>query len=155
MGSYASEAVGGTEQVRYSAQRSLWGYTLNFLIGGSLVLGTALVPRSGSAIGVLLAAAAVALAWPFIARRSTELVVTDRRVIAKTGLVSRTAVELRLEKVESVRITQGLLGRLLDYGDVIVTGTGATHDPIVGISRPMRFRAELNAAIEAAKPASR
>jgi uncharacterized membrane protein YdbT with pleckstrin-like domain len=154
MGKYVTESLGAEEQIRYGAKRSLWCYTLHFLVGTGLLLGTIALVPFGAVMGALLAVAALVLLWPLVARNSTELVVTDKRVIAKFGLVSRTAVEIRLEKIESVRVAQGLAGRLLNYGDVVITGTGATHDPIIGISSPMKFRAELNAAMQAGKPTS-
>ena len=154
MTSYAADALGPAERIRYAAKRSLWGYALYFMLGAGLLFAAVTLPRMGVWIAVPLVAAAAVVLWPFLARSSTELVITDQRVIAKSGLVSRTSVEMRLEKIESVRISEGLLGRILGYGDVVLTGTGATHDPIVGIAKPLKFRAELNAAIEAGKGAA-
>ena len=54
---------------------------------------------------------------------TTEFAVTDKRVIAKTGLVRRHSLELLLTKVESVGVDQPILGRLLDYGTITVVGT--------------------------------
>jgi uncharacterized membrane protein YdbT with pleckstrin-like domain len=54
----------------------------------------------------------------------TEIAVTNRRAIYKKGLVRRQANEMNMDKVESVQINQSILGRMLDYGDVTVLGTG-------------------------------
>ena len=50
---------------------------------------------------------------------------------------------MNLAKVESVHVNQSLLGRLLNYGDVTVVGTGASLEPLVGIARPLELRRKL------------
>lgn len=58
---------------------------------------------------------------------NSDFVLTDRRVIAKFGLLSRTTSEQRLSKVESIHVYQSFLGRLLNYGNITVTGTGSSE----------------------------
>jgi uncharacterized membrane protein YdbT with pleckstrin-like domain len=79
----------------------------------------------------------------FIRRASTELAVTDQRVIYKTGLLARYTLEMNRGKVESVAVDQTLLGRLFGYGTVIVRGTGSTLEPIRNISDPLTFRSYI------------
>jgi uncharacterized membrane protein YdbT with pleckstrin-like domain len=79
----------------------------------------------------------------FIRRASTELAVTDQRVIYKTGLLARHTLEMNRGKVESVAVDQTLLGRLFGYGTVIVRGTGSTLEPIRNISDPLTFRSYI------------
>jgi len=71
---------------------------------------------------------------------TTELALTDRRVIAKTGLLSQQSIELNLPKVESVEVHQSLLGRMLNYGTITVKGTGGGAAPAPGIAAPFEFR---------------
>lgn len=71
---------------------------------------------------------------------TTELALTDRRVIAKTGLLTQQSIELNLPKVESVEVHQSLLGRMLNYGTITVMGTGGGSAPAPGISAPFDFR---------------
>jgi hypothetical protein len=47
--------------------------------------------------------------------------------------------------VESVDVEQSILGRLLDYGDIVVRGTGATLEPFRGIGAPLDFRNHVTA----------
>jgi uncharacterized membrane protein YdbT with pleckstrin-like domain len=103
-----------------------WGFVLLFAFG----------------LGILL--------WIVAAIRiyTTELAITDRRIIAKFGLISRSTVELRLEKTESVQVVQSIFGRLFNYGSIVVSGAGAPQAPIPGISAPLDFRARLNAILE-------
>ena len=84
-----------------------------------------------------------------IRRLTTELAVTSKRLIAKTGLVSRSTLELNLSKVESVRVQQSILGRVLGYGSIVVGGTGATHAPVPFIDDPMAFKQAVTKATDA------
>lgn len=71
---------------------------------------------------------------------STELAITNKYIIGKYGFIRRETIELRLQKVESIRVNQGIIGRILDYGDVIVVGTGSSASPIRFIVNPLEFR---------------
>ena len=76
----------------------------------------------------------------FIRRASTELAVTDQRVIYKTGLLARHTLEMNRAKVESVTVDQTLLGRIFGHGTVTVRGIGSAFEPIRHISDPLTFR---------------
>jgi uncharacterized membrane protein YdbT with pleckstrin-like domain len=166
MGSYVENNLGKDETVNYSARVSLWKYWFSFLIGAVLGLGALLglasslsSKGSGGTLGsklewVMLLIALGIIAWPLLARRSTELAITSKRLIAKFGVASTQSIEIRFDRIETVRVKQSLMGRILNYGDIVVTGTGSTFDPIPNISRPMKFRAALNDAIEAVRPSA-
>jgi uncharacterized membrane protein YdbT with pleckstrin-like domain len=158
MGKFVEENLGSGEVVRYTATVSLWSYMFNFIIGGLIALVTVPVVVASmfskstgfmnSFEGILAVCAVLLIVWPFIARRSTELVVTDRRFIAKYGLVSTHSIEIRFDKIETVRVSQSLLGKMLNYGDIVVTGTGSTFDPIRNVANAMKFRMALNQAMD-------
>jgi uncharacterized membrane protein YdbT with pleckstrin-like domain len=102
-------------------------------------------------IGLLLAAM-IALflglfqmirAW--IVAVNTEIIVTSRRVIYKTGFISRNTVEMNLDKVESVLVQQGILGRMLDFGTVIIRGVGAGLEPVDNIAAPLELHRHVGA----------
>jgi membrane protein YdbS with pleckstrin-like domain len=76
----------------------------------------------------------------FIRRASTELAVTDQRVIYKTGLLARHTLEMNRGKVESVTVDQTVSGRLSGYGTVVVRGVGSAFEPIRNIADPLTFR---------------
>jgi uncharacterized membrane protein YdbT with pleckstrin-like domain len=96
-----------------------------------------------SAICFLLAVILALRAW-FI-RWTNEIVVTDRRVIHAHGFIHRHTVEVNMDKIESVDVDQGVLGRVFDYGDVTIMGTGTTHEPLRDVDRPIAFRNEVTA----------
>ncbi|UXI70324.1 PH domain-containing protein [Tahibacter amnicola] len=85
----------------------------------------------------------------FIYASSTELAVTSRRVVAKFGLISRHTIELGHSKVESFHVEQSIIGRLLNYGTIVIKGSGGTSTPIPAIADPLRFRSAAIAAMEA------
>ena len=70
----------------------------------------------------------------------TEIAVTNRRVIYKTGFVRRQTNEMNMDKVESVKINQTILGRILDYGDVTILGTGEGFETLRTIASPIELR---------------
>ena len=70
----------------------------------------------------------------------TEIAVTNRRVIYKKGLVRRETNEMNMDKVESVKIDQSILGRMLDYGDVTILGTGEGFETLRTITSPLELR---------------
>lgn len=77
---------------------------------------------------------------PALAFVSSELVITDARVLIKSGIVRRQSLEMFIPKIESVAIDQGFIARLLDYGTVIIRGTGGFEEPFEAIARPIEFR---------------
>jgi uncharacterized membrane protein YdbT with pleckstrin-like domain len=70
----------------------------------------------------------------------TEIAVTNRRVIYKKGLIRRQTNEMNMDKVESVQIDQSILGRMVDYGDVTILGTGEGFETLRTISSPIELR---------------
>jgi uncharacterized membrane protein YdbT with pleckstrin-like domain len=114
------------------------------LVGGSLDGNAALALEIAAGIFALFALFSWARAA--IRRATTELAVSDRRVIYKSGLLSRHTLEMNTGKVESVDVDQSLLGRFLGFGTVIVRGTGGSLEPIRMIGDPLGFRSRITAA---------
>ena len=98
-------------------------------------------------VGVAVAVAG-ALWWivRWIELRTSEFAVTSMRLIFKVGLIGRYTTELLLTKVESISVTQGLPGRMLNYGDLIVTGTGGAREVFARVHDPVSFRNEVQRA---------
>jgi uncharacterized membrane protein YdbT with pleckstrin-like domain len=90
-----------------------------------------------------LALLSAARAW--FKRWTTEIAVTDRRVIYKRGFIRRHTIEMHMDKVESVDVSQSVLGRILDYGDVLVRGTGVGFEPLQMIESPIALRNAVTA----------
>jgi uncharacterized membrane protein YdbT with pleckstrin-like domain len=102
--------------------------------------------------GAVLVLVAVAIfGFSVVKKNATEIAVTDRRVIIKTGMASRRSLEIMIAKVESVGIDETLMGRMLGYGTVVIHGTGGTPEPFRKIAHPSEFRREVQQQVDGAK----
>jgi uncharacterized membrane protein YdbT with pleckstrin-like domain len=113
-------------------------------------------------VGVAMVLSGVGmLAHSYLRFVSTELAITNRRVIAKTGFISRSTFEVMLNRVEGANIDQTVWGRLFGFGSIFVHGTGGGVTPIDHIADPLSFKKQLMTWVErnqptsAAKPSSR
>ena len=101
-------------------------------------------------VGLLLLVTAVVLfGMGFVRQNSTEVAVSNKRVLIKTGFVSRKSIEVLLSKVESIGVDESGLGRMLGYGSVIVRGTGGTLETFSRIAHPNEFRRQVQQQIGA------
>ena len=90
-------------------------------------------------------------AW--VKRRTTELAVTNRRVIYKRGFVRRHTIEMNMDKVESVDVDQSFWGRIFNYGTIVVHGTGGSLEPLVRSKIEIESVTQLSGKRDAALPA--
>ena len=148
--SYVDKILEPGETVRYRTTLSWTVYANGICVG----LAALVAAYAGFKLAVqwfyLLAAALalialVALAFALLKRASTEIAVTDRRIIFKRGLIRRHTVEMNMQKVESVDVDQTLLGRLFDYGDVTVRGVGSSFERLNFIDAPLKLRSTVTA----------
>ncbi|HKH97158.1 MAG TPA: PH domain-containing protein [Beijerinckiaceae bacterium] len=145
--SYVNEVLQPDETVRFRTNVH-WSVYLKAIT--ALVIGLALLAwywRDGTGSMVLLLAAAafgvsalILVVPPFLERLGTEIAITDRRIIYKTGLVQRHTVEISMDKVESVDVDQSVLGRIFGYGTVTVRGTGEAAEPLRNVAAPIALR---------------
>lgn len=98
---------------------------------------------------VITIVATFSIMTSIIRRFTTDLAGTNKKIVAKWGLISRRTIEQRLEKIDSIQVDQGVLGRLLGYGTIIVNGSGASLTPIKAVRDPLTFRRQVEAAAEA------
>ncbi len=77
-------------------------------------------------------------AW--LKRWLSEFVITNRRIVIKTGFISRSTFEMNLSKIETVNVDQSVMGRILNYGSITIIGTGGTRELFHNIAKPMEFR---------------
>lgn len=120
---------------------------LVFLIGAGLTVAVRYMeaqPEAARWAGWIgLGIMAIGFLWGFVhwvELRTSEFAVTTTRVIFKVGLVARYTTELLLSKVESIAVQQSLTGRILDYGDLTVIGTGGTREVFRRVRDPITFR---------------
>lgn len=79
-------------------------------------------------------------AYEYLRLRHIEQGVTNKRVIYKTGIISRKSEEMKITSIETVEIDQGVFGRMLGYGNIKVTGRGTSDVVFRGIDNPMAVK---------------
>ena len=137
MSSYVQDALVGNERIVHQGRLSLWS------VWHLLALGLLLLPVFG--IGL------IAWAVAYVRLKSTEIAVTTKRLIVKHGFIRRSTIEINIHKVESLQVDQDMMGRMLGYGTLVISGTGTSHAPITGIAAPMTFRKAFIEAQEGAR----
>ncbi len=114
-----------------------------------LLVGSFWTPQPDVPTGIRIVAAGIAVIGLLvflassIRRRGTEIVVTDRRVIYKRGILSRHSVEMNVSKIEAVDVEKRLTARLLGYGTINIHGTGADIEPLQRIDQPLAIRSAI------------
>jgi len=135
MASYIERALGANERVVHQAKVHwavfIWPFFWTVI-----------------SMGLLLPLTAVWFLAALFRLLNTELAVTDKRLIAKTGFISRRVIEQRLAKVDAIRIDQGIFGRILGYGTVFISGSGISTTPFRNIADPMGFKRAAEEQIE-------
>jgi len=163
MMSYVDDNLVPGESVAYRARLHWIVVAPALLLGSALdVTGIGLIvaaivrrsPGGGASIPILVAGAILALAgsvWMAIGIvrwKATEITVTNRRVLIKTGIVRRHTKEVLLSKVESISIDESMPARVLGFGNLTVHGTGGTPETFDRIAHPHAFRRQVQIQIE-------
>ncbi len=136
MASYIEQNLGRGEVIVCRAHVSWWSQLVLILIA---------IPLCFFFIGFLLLIVAI------LNVLTTELALTNKRVIAKFGFIRRHTIELRADKIESITVKQGILGRIFNFGSVVVCGTGGAQTPIPYIKGPQNFRKRVNDFLDEAE----
>jgi uncharacterized membrane protein YdbT with pleckstrin-like domain len=90
--------------------------------------------------GFFLFLAVVCFVRSWFVRITTEIVVTDKRIIHKVGWIARRTEEINITKVETVDVRQGVTGRIFNFGTVGIIGVGASWEPLPRVSSPLALR---------------
>lgn len=125
MASYIDEVLIAGEKVLGHGHISLWA------LSPYIVFGVLLTPI---VVGLFL------LGYAFIIYKTTEIAITNKRIITKFGFISRETSEMNLQRIEGIMVKQSVLGRLFDFGDLYFSGTGHQQAPVRHISQPILFR---------------
>lgn len=73
-----------------------------------------------------------------------DYVLTTKRVVTKSGIISRNTEEMRLSKVETVEVKQSIMGRIFGYGKVVITGTGISNVEYSYVSNPLQVKRDID-----------
>ncbi|MDR1284865.1 MAG: PH domain-containing protein [Campylobacteraceae bacterium] len=130
---YLKKTLVSGEKVIYQAKISL-RLLFTKITFGMVFLLFGLTYKFSIVIAILFFLAA------YIQYTSIELAFTNKRVLAKFGFIKRIAIEMNINKIESIQVRQNILGRIFNYGSIIITGSGNPQVPITNISNPLVFR---------------
>src|SRR6202035_1507431 len=137
-----------SEQITYRAKLHWIIYALPvivFLIAIAVALG-----GGGWIAGMAIGIVGFVLLLPrWMKASSSEFAITNKRVLIKVGLIRRHSLELLLQKVEGIGVDQGVLGRILGYGTITVSGVGGTKETFKMVSNPLEFRRQVQASLAA------
>lgn len=125
------------EGVTYEARLHwiLFAPPLAFFVGGLVAI--VFNPLAAIALLCLSVIGIVAAYWKLM---TTRIIITHRRVIYRTGYIARRTIEMNKDKIESIDVSESLLGRLLDFGSVTVKGTGGGIEAIHNVALPFALR---------------
>jgi uncharacterized membrane protein YdbT with pleckstrin-like domain len=116
----------------------------------ALIAGIAVLiafPQAPLAGAAVLLAGALMLISPLIAYQTTELGVTNKRMIVKVGFIRRRTLELLLRQVEALSVDQTLGGRMLGYGSITLTGTGGVREIFHRVRDPLELRRRIQGQV--------
>jgi len=148
--SYVDTNLMAGEKIRYRGHISLWSLAPSMVVAAALLLGSVVVygyPALGleAKVSLLVSAllggsGALMLLSQLIRFYTTEIAVTNVRVMGKIGFVQRISIEMLLEKIESLQVEQSMIGRWFDFGTVTLSAAGAENARLGSVSEPFELR---------------
>jgi uncharacterized membrane protein YdbT with pleckstrin-like domain len=146
--SYYMKVLQADEQVKYVGKLhwTIYRNAILLAIPAVIVAGLAMSQTDTTrsltlaVSGILAILALVSFLSAWFVRASTEIVVTDKRIIHKVGWISRHTEEINITKVETVDVAQGIAGRLFDFGTVLIRGIGGSWEPLRRVASPLQLR---------------
>ena len=150
---YLEQVLATDEQILETAQLHWVNYLKQWFFaffGAVFFMFFLMLPDSLPALNLAIVSFGVSVYF-WLKNRTTEMVITNRRVVLKRGIISVHTSEIRNVKVETVRLHQGILGRVLGYGDLVFTGTGESHTIFSVVASPAKTKAKFEAIIDSNK----
>jgi uncharacterized membrane protein YdbT with pleckstrin-like domain len=126
---YVEDTIGTNEKIVYTVNFH-WIYTFSAFLY-LLFFGVFI-------IGIIIFLKMMINKW------TTERVLTNSRYIQKTGWIARDTEEISIYKIEEVDLSQSILGRILGYGSIRISGTGSGNIVLKSIDDPLIFQKYLN-----------
>jgi uncharacterized membrane protein YdbT with pleckstrin-like domain len=141
---FVEKNLTANETIQYTGKLHWYIYVRGIVI----IIIAALCLKEFPAMGAFLLFLGIgSLLFAMILSRSSEFVVTNRRVILKTGFVKRKMTELQVNKSEGMMIEQGIMGRMLNFGSIKIT-TGGVSEAFPFVKEPFEFKKAVNQSIE-------
>jgi uncharacterized membrane protein YdbT with pleckstrin-like domain len=147
---FIEKNLANNERIIFQAKLHWWIYGRSVFL---LILGIVVFAFGGKAEvikifgGLLVLISLFALISAYTRASASEFAVTNRRVMMKTGVMKRRLIELQLNRSEGLVIDQGILGRIFNYGTIIIR-TGNLEETFSPVADPYEFKRQINNAIE-------
>ena len=147
---FIEKNLADNERIIYRANLHWWIYGRSVIL---LILGIVIFALSGKTealkiLGGLLALfGLIAAMGAYTRARASEFAVTNRRIMMKTGITKRRLIELQLNRSEGLIIDQGIVGRIFNYGTIIIR-SGTLEESFSPVAEPYEFKRQINNAIE-------
>ena len=138
--SYVEKSLGTDEELKYRFQ---FHWFVHVYIYAFHLLMLVVVFLMWSRLGVLSILAFIPSGIYHLWIINTEHAATSKRVIIKKGIIARKTEEQMLAKVETIEVNQGILGRVLGYGNIKVTGTGTSAVVFKDIDEPLEVKKQI------------
>jgi hypothetical protein len=142
MGKYVDSALLPGEEV-VSEARPHWA----MFVGPALVILLGIA--AGEAGTIFYVLGGIWGAFRVLVYLTTEMALTNKRVIAKSGIIRRNVIDVSNSKIEGVTYNQGIIGRIFGYGSVLIRGTGVGQVPVPFIGQPEHFKHEVGRILHA------
>ena len=147
---FIEKNLANNERIIYRAKLHWWIYGQSVCL---LILGIVVFTLWGKTevvkiiSGLLLVIGLITMINAYIRSNASEFAVTNRRVMMKTGVTKRRLIELQLNRSDGLVIDQGIIGRIFNYGDIIIR-TGNLEEIFSPVADPFEFKRQINNAIE-------
>ena len=147
----------GDERALYEGRPS-WRALMTFYVGGIglaaavvVVLGI-LIDEMGLAIAIAAVIVALTLLIGFVRRVGTKYLLTNQRLRISRGIIRKNVQETRLDRVQNVNYSQGVLDRMFGVGtvDFDTAGTDDAEFRFEWINDPERVVRSVDDATRAA-----
>ena len=117
------------------------------LLISSIIASICLTSYFQGGVGVWSWIVVVFFVYALVSLRYIEQGVTNKRVIYKSGIISRKTNEMKLTSIETVEIDQSVFGRILGYGSVRMTGRGTSDFIFNSIDDPINVKRKVESVI--------
>lgn len=149
MGKYVENNLMSGEKLVYEAKLHVIVYLPPLLVQLLALILFAVVPTDIVAVLVIVIAIMCTF-WCVLIHGGRQFFLTSKRVIVKQGIIERKINELMLRKCEGIQVEQSILGRILNYGTLLVT-TGEATNSYKSIKKPIEFSTRINEQIDKLK----
>ena len=139
--SYTEKTLQKGEKQPVFFEQTPWQYYFSAALGLVIAWFFFALGMGGTSVALLMfigIPAWLALVWT--QRKNTEYAVTNKRVVIKQGIIKRETLDIRSEALESVRISQGIFGRFLNFGDCTITGRGTSDLRMRQVVNPLKVK---------------